>query len=70
MERYEVLSSNVRSVGYDARTETLEVEFHGGHVYQYYGVPELVYEEMMRAPSKGRFLNFEIRNAYPHSRIG
>ena len=70
MERNDVSSSNVKSVGYDGQTNTLEVEFHSGHVYQYYGVPERVYDEMMRAPSKGQFLHLEVRNGYPYSRIG
>lgn len=70
MDRREVASSNVRAVGYDAGTQTLEVEFHSGGVYQYYGVPVEVYDQMMQAPSKGRFVNLEIRNAYPYSRVG
>ena len=69
MDRREVASSNVRAVGYDEGTQTLEVEFHSGGVYQYYGVPVHVYREMMQAPSKGQFVNREIRNGYPYSRV-
>ena len=57
MERYSVASSNVASVGYDATTETLEVEFLNGSMYQYYNVPENMYDRFMQDPSKGRFLN-------------
>ena len=60
----------VRSIGYDAQTQTLEVEFQGGSVYQYYGVPDHVHDRMMEAPSKGRFLNMHIRDSYPYSRVG
>ena len=70
MERYSVASSNVASVGYDATTETLEVEFLNGSMYQYYNVPENLYDRFMRDPSKGRFLNLYIKNAYPYSRVG
>ena len=60
----------VRSVGYDSQTQTLEVEFLSGWVYQYYGVPAHVRDRMMEAPSKGRFLNMHIRDSYPYSRVG
>lgn len=70
MERYNVASSNIQSVGYDPQTQTLEVEFINGTIYQYYGVPENVYDQMMREQSKGRFLNTYIRNQYPYSRVG
>ena len=70
MERYSVASSNIASIGYDAPSQTLEVEFLSGTIYQYYGVPENMYEQLMQAGSKGRFLNTYIKNAYGYSRIG
>ncbi|MYA59628.1 MAG: KTSC domain-containing protein [Chloroflexi bacterium] len=70
MQRYSVASSNLASVGYDTPTQTLEVEFLSGSVYQYYNVPENIYEQLMHAGSKGRFFHQYIRNAYPYSRIG
>lgn len=70
MDRNNVASSNLRSVGYDPQATTLEVEFVDGGIYQYYGVPEHMYEQMMNAPSKGQFLNTYIKNQYPYSRTG
>ncbi len=70
MNRHQVASSNIKTMGYDNITQTLEVEFHNGWVYQYYGVPEALYREMGQASSKGRFLNMYIKNAYPYSRVG
>ena len=70
MDKQPVASSNVRSVGYDSHTQTLEVEFLSGWVYQYYGVPDQMYQEFMQAASKGRFLNFYLKNRYPYSRVG
>ncbi len=70
MERYSVASSNISSIGYDAGTETLEVEFLSGSIYQYYNVPQNIYDQLMQAGSKGRFLNTYIKNAYPYSRVG
>lgn len=68
MEREPVSSSNVVAVGYDAASETLEVEFKNG-VYQYYNVPEPVYKQMMSAESIGTFLNVYIKPMYPYSRV-
>ena len=50
--------------------ETLEVEFRSSRVYQYYGVPANLYEEIMQAPSKGQFLNTHIKDRYSFSRVG
>lgn len=70
MDRYTVSSSNISSVGYDPAAETLEVEFVNGSIYQYYNVPENMYEQLMKESSKGRFLNAYIRNSYPYTRVG
>lgn len=70
MQRYSVASSNLASVGYDTATQTLEIEFLSGGVYQYYNVPENLYDQLMRAGSKGRFFHQYIRNAFPYSRVG
>ena len=70
MYKFPVASSNVREIGYDSGSQTLEVEFHSGSVYQYYGVPDHLHEQIMQAPSKGVFLNMYIKNSYPYSRVG
>ena len=70
MDREAIASAGVAAIGYDGGTQTLEVEFVKGSVYQYYGVPEHMYEEVMRAASKGRFVNTYIRDSYPYSRVG
>ena len=70
MQRYSVASSNIAAVGYDPATETLEVEFLSGSIYQYYNVPESMYDQLMKGASKGRFLNTYVKNAYPYSRVG
>ena len=70
MDRNQVASSNIRSIGYDMQSQTLEVEFLSGWVYQYYGVPEFLHQQIMQASSKGQVLNQYIKNAYPYSRVG
>lgn len=69
MNRIPVTSSNVASVGYDPKTQTLEVEFQNGGVYQYFDVPGHVYDALMAAASKGTFLNSSIKGAYRYARL-
>lgn len=70
MERISVSSSNLTSIGYDADTQTLEVEFNSNTIYQYFGVSANVYEELMNAGSKGQYLNNNIKKVYPYSKVG
>ena len=70
MDRRQVASSNIRAIGYDNTTQTLEIEFQSGWVYQYYGVSAFLHQQIMQVSSKGKFLNQYIKNAYPYSRVG
>lgn len=63
MKRQSVESSNLASVGYDAENEILEVQFKHGGVYQYFDVPENVYEELMNADSHGQYFDRNIKKA-------
>ena len=70
MDRTAVVSSNVASAGYDPEQRILEVEFRGGSVYQYAGVPVEVYQEMCDpAVSVGRFLATRIKDVYTAERV-
>lgn len=57
MERQYVSSSNIASIGYDPDNQVLEIEFLSGAVYQYYDVPQSVYDGLMAADSHGKFLD-------------
>ncbi len=69
MDRTPVTSSNLASVGYDAESMTLEVEFLDGSVYQYFDVPEFEWEELMNASSHGTYFNHHIRNHYAYGQL-
>lgn len=69
MQRIPVESSNVRAVGYDAETETLEVEFHGGGAYAYDAVPPEVHEALMVAGSVGRYFNANVKSTYTFRKL-
>lgn len=70
MDRMAVMSSNIRSVGYDANQQILEVEFLNGSVYQYFNVGQDLYNQFVQASSLGQFLHQYIKNAYAYSRVG
>jgi hypothetical protein len=59
----------MRSVGYEAKSRILEIEFDSGAVYQYLDVPLRAYEELRAAESKGRYFNSEIRDSYSYVQV-
>ena len=69
MNRTPVSSSNLRSVGYDSEQSTLEIEFHGGRIYRYYGVPSRIYQGLMNAASHGSYHHQHIRDRYRYKQI-
>lgn len=71
MNRVAVQSSNVASVGYDASSSTLEVAFHSGGVYQYFGVPEHHYVALTSGVgSVGQYLARYVKDVYSYRRVG
>lgn len=70
MNRQPVSSSTIRSVGYDSESKTLEIEFENGGIYQYFGVPQDVYQRFMSASSKGKFHHAHIKDRYRYSKVG
>jgi len=57
-------SSNIEAIGYDENTQELHVQFRQGSSYVYRDVPRHLFDELMNAPSKGSFLNREIKGVY------
>jgi KTSC domain len=69
MERKRISSSKIRAVGYDAKTQVLEVEFNDGRVMAYSGVSPEVHRRFMAAPSPVSFFDDKIAEEYPGKRI-
>jgi hypothetical protein len=69
MERIPVTSSNVAEVGYEPASMTLEIAFCNGNVYQYFDVPEMVYQEFIGSDSVGTYLNANIKNSYRYAKV-
>lgn len=69
MHRSPVSSSSIQSAGYATDSQTLEVEFTSGAIYRYRQVEPSVFDELMHASSKGRFMNARVRDSYPYERV-
>lgn len=69
MDRELVSSTNIRSVGYDADTRTLELEFQSGGIYQYDGVPISIYRGLLTASSVGSYFLQNVKGQYPFLRV-
>jgi uncharacterized protein len=69
VKRIRVSSRSIVSVGYDAETETLEIEFVGGRIYQYFDVSQAVYEALMTSDSLGGFVNTKVKERYRYHRL-
>ena len=66
MKRLPIDSSSIASVGYDFRAQVLEIEYRGGGTYDYLGVPPDLYHALLNAQSKGRFVNYRIKDRYSY----
>ena len=70
MNRISVSSSNLRAIGYEPGTQTLEVEFLNGGLYSYSGVPSSVHAALMAASSHGSYFDAHIKKAgYPYKKL-
>jgi len=69
MRRQRLNSTSIRSAGYDEFSQDLEVEFANGKIYRYHDVPYELYVSFKRASSKGRFINWRIKNTFPYTEM-
>ena len=69
MERKRVNSSKIRSVGYDEKTQTLEVEMSNGRVFRYAKVWPEVYRRFMAAPNPTSFFEDRIAEDYTGAEV-
>ena len=67
MKLIPVESTTITTVGYDANSELLRIEFRDRTIYQYFGVPASVHNALMCASSKGKYFNGIIRGRFAFS---
>lgn len=62
-------SSTVAGFGYTNDRRVLTIEFKNGGKYNYFDVPEAVFEQLKNSASKGQFLASNIKNVYRYARV-
>ena len=64
MQRKTIVSSNIKSIGYNIEKQILEVEFSGGAVYYYLEVTPIEVVKLAFAESVGSYFAANIKNKY------
>ena len=57
------------AAGYDQKSYSLLAVFRTGETYRYKNVPLFLYERLMSADSKGRFMRKYIFNRFDYERV-
>jgi hypothetical protein len=61
-------SSNIARFAYEAPSQVLTVEFKTGGTYNYFDIPDVIFEQMTTASSKGQFLAQQIKGRFRYAR--
>jgi hypothetical protein len=62
-------SSVIHRLRYDSTSQTLRVWFVSGFAYDYKNIPEALFNKLITASSKGKFLNEEIKGKFPYEKV-
>jgi hypothetical protein len=62
-------SKGIRWIRYDERTRTLDVAYTNSGEYRYFDVGPEVYSWLVRAESKGKFVNRLVKERYRYERL-
>ncbi len=69
MDRKNVSSSSIRSIGFDERNRVLEVEFNDGRINQYSGVSAEIHRRLMSAPSIVSYFRDHVEESFTAKRV-
>lgn len=69
MDRVNVKSSNIKSIGHDPATNTMHVEFNNGGVYEYDDVPPEKHAALVNAHSIGAHFAQHIKGQHAYRKI-
>lgn len=64
-----VESTNLEWVSYDEEEKDLYVQFKSGGLYVYHDVPQKIFDGLLKAGSKGRYLAVKIKYEFPYERL-
>ena len=62
-------SSLLKAAAYPNHSAVLQLVFHNGAVYCYFGVALQTYHQLLRAESKGGYFNSHIRNRFNFTKL-
>ena len=63
------VSSTVKEIRYNTVTRKLAVDFIGGNSYEYFNVPETVFERAIKCKSIGKFLKADVVSRYESTKL-
>lgn len=66
----QVISSNIKQVDFDPFMNTMTVAFSNNTIYEYYGVPVELFEELTEAKSVGKLFQKKIKNNFDFAKRG
>ncbi|MCP4524236.1 MAG: KTSC domain-containing protein [Candidatus Gracilibacteria bacterium] len=69
LDRIEVFSHEISSVGYDENENILQIEFTDLCIYNYFEVPKNIYQHCICSDSIEIFFQAHIENYYESDRI-
>ena len=69
MNRTTVASPGIAQVGYEEGSETLEIEFVSGKIFQFYNVPLNLFNQLMKSSQKELYYESNILVRFPYTRI-
>jgi hypothetical protein len=69
LERIDVFSPQISSIGYDSERQMLQIEFHDLCIYNYFEVPREHYEQCVCADSVEQYFQAHIENYFESDRI-
>lgn len=62
-------SSNILQFTYENENQILKVVFKNGSVYDFFDVPEHIFEGMKSSASKGQYLAQQVKGSYRYARV-
>lgn len=69
LTKHLVDSTNLEWVSYDEDAKELYIQFRSGGLYVYYGVPKEIFDDLLKAGSKGRYHNLKIKWKFDYKKI-
>jgi hypothetical protein len=64
MQMITVSSKAISAIGYDPKTQNLQIKFKQGHTYSFCRVPQHIFDGLLSAGSKGTYYYTHIRDRY------